>query len=82
MTKKEIKEKFEKLAQKTDWDELSYDIIIIEKAIRKKQDAKTLNLLMMKLEIWEKEKASRIFSKFNIKTILNRGLDDSYVEFS
>lgn len=82
MTKKQLREKLTKMAEKLEWDDLSYDIIVMEKALRIKQNANSLNLLLIKLDIWEKEKSNRIFSKFNIKTILYRGLDDSDIEFS
>jgi bisphosphoglycerate-independent phosphoglycerate mutase (AlkP superfamily) len=81
MTKKQIKERFIKMAKKKEWDELAYDIITMERALRTKQDAKTLNLLNFKLQIWEKEKASRIFQEFNMKTFLIKSLDDSIVEY-
>lgn len=81
MTKKQIKERFIKMAKKKEWDELAHDIIIMEKALRTKQDAKTLNLLNFKLEIWEKEKSNRIFQKFNMKTFLTKSLDDSVIEY-
>ena len=69
------------MAKKKEWDELAHDIIIMEKALRTKQDAKTLNLLNFKLEIWEKEKSNRIFQKFNMKTFLTKSLDDSVIEY-
>lgn len=81
MTKKEATEKFKKMAKKRGWDDLAYDIIIMEDGIRSIKSIKQLNLLELKLMIWEKEKASRIFQKFNMKTFLTKSLDDSVIEY-
>lgn len=75
-TKKEAKAKIIKMAKKEDWDRLASEIILIEYAIREKRNAKSLKILQLKLEIYEKEKASRIVSTFNMKNFLNKSFEE------
>jgi hypothetical protein len=81
-TKKQNKQQLMKQAKKRDWDQLAYDIILMEEALRAGLNPKYLILLNIKLQIWEKEKASRIFQTFNMKSFLNKGFDDSDIEYS
>ena len=70
-----------KQAKKRDWDELAYDIILMEENIRRGLEPKYLNLLNTKLEIWEAEKASRIFQKFDMKNFLSKSFEQNDVEY-
>lgn len=77
MISKQIRKNLIEQAKKRDWDDLAYDIILMESALNKEHNSKYLNLLKSKIEIWEQEKASRLFNDFDMKVFLNKNIEDS-----
>lgn len=77
MISKQVRKNLIEQAKKREWDDLAYDIILMEKALTKDHNSKYLNLLKSKIEIWEKEKTSRLFDDFDMKVFLNKNIEDS-----
>lgn len=77
MIDSQTKRNLTRQAKKRDWDDLAYDLILMEIALRKKGNSKYLNLLKIKIQIWEKEKASRVFDEFDMKNFLSKNIEDT-----
>jgi hypothetical protein len=72
-------------AKKLDWDSLALAIIDLEQAIGKEKNSKQLELLNLKLEIYEAEKSSRVFESFDMEYFLSKDMsifDDDDYDFS
>tara|TARA_R100000951_G_scaffold112718_1_gene113478 strand:- start:9889 stop:10152 length:264 start_codon:yes stop_codon:yes gene_type:complete len=70
---KAIKEELTKLAKQLDWDDLAWEIIVLEAAVVAEEDDNYLKLLEIKLEIWEEEKKDRVSDRFSMEKFLNKG---------
>jgi hypothetical protein len=73
--KKELIEQHIQSAKECDWDDLALTIIALEGAERKEKDPKVLELLKIKLKIYEAEKSSRVFQSFNMEYFLNKDME-------
>lgn len=73
--KKEIKKIYKKFAQNCDWDELASAIIDLELKITKTKNKKILKKLNIELEIYEEEKACRIYKSFDMEYFLNKDIE-------
>jgi hypothetical protein len=62
----------QKHIKSVDWDTLAYDIIRLEKQIRKEKKHKQLILLKNKLKTMEEEKKRRIQSFFDMKSFIDK----------
>ena len=72
-------------AKKCDWDSLALAIINLEQAEQKEKNPKQLELLRIKLKIYEAEKSSRVFESFDMEYFLNKDMeifDDEGYDFS
>lgn len=67
-------------AKKCDWDDLALTIINLEQAEKKEKDPKQLELLRLKLKVFEAEKSSRVFDSFDMEYFLNRDMEIFYDE--
>lgn len=74
--KKKTNPKITGEVKKRSWDDLANDIISLETLITKEKKRKSLILLKNKLKELEKEKSSRIFDTFNMKTFLNKNIKE------
>jgi len=61
-------------AKKIDWDSLALAIIDLEQAIEKEKNSKQLELLNLKLKIYEAEKSSRVFESFDMEYFLSKDM--------
>lgn len=64
--------KYKKQAENSEWCDLADSIITLEKRISKEKKAKPLKILNLKLEIFEKEKASRVFNSFDMQYFISK----------
>lgn len=72
-------------AKKCDWDTLAGIIINLEQEIASEKDSKHLELLNLKLNIYETEKAYRVFDSFDMEYFLSKDMsifDDDDYDFS
>lgn len=74
-SKKELSKKYKKFAKKSDWDTLAGAIIDLELKIQKTEGKRKINLLKFELEIYEMEKASRLFDVFDMEYFVNRDFE-------
>jgi hypothetical protein len=83
--KEELTKKYIQSAKKSDWDSLALCIIEIEQAIPEEKDPKVLELLELKLKIFEAEKSSRVFDSFDMEYFLSKDMsifDEDDYDFS
>ena len=85
ITPQEYVSTFEKQAAELEWCDLAGMIILLENTVISKPveiTDKELELLTLKLEVFEAEKASRVFDSFDFEYFMNRDFDilgdDSY----
>ena len=72
---KELTKQHIQSAKKCDWDDLALTIIALEGAERKEKDPKVLELLKLKLKIYEAEKSSRVFESFDMEYFLTKDMN-------
>jgi len=65
-------------AQNLDWNDLACAIIYLEKSLRLEKNAKKIDGLNKKLEIFEEEKKSRVLELFSMERFLNRDFNYLY----
>ena len=70
--KKIIINEFLEQAQSLDWDELASEIITIDLCMVSEGRPKFLNLLVLRLEIFEEEKMSRVSDSFDYEYFMNK----------
>ena len=72
--KSELTKQYIQSAKKLDWDSLALAIIDREQAVGKEKNSKQLELLKLKLEIYEAEKSSRVFESFDMEYFLSKDM--------
>lgn len=75
VNKKEIailSKEYEKQARESEWCDLAGSIITLEMCVAQEKDSNHLKILELKLEIFEKEKAQRVFSSFDLAYFLSK----------
>ena len=72
--KSELIKQYVQSAQKLDWDDLALAIIDLEQAVENEKNSKQLELLNLKLEIYEAEKKSRVFESFDMEYFLSKDM--------
>lgn len=72
--KSELTKQYIQSAKKLDWDSLALAIIDLEQAVGKEKNSKQLELLNLKLEIYEAEKSSRVFESFDMEYFLSKDM--------
>lgn len=75
-TKDTLTKLYQEQAKKIEWCELAYSIMVLECAVANEKKDKVLKILQLKLEIFEKEKSSRVFDNFDINYFLNKEYEE------
>ena len=71
-TKKQVIDQFKNEAKSSDWDDLAFGIINIERLVAVEKDSKMLKLLKIRLEIFEAEKMSRVSDSFDMEYFMSK----------